>query len=246
MTSTPNSAGKGEITITRAEARRLVNYAFMASSANWTPFIKENGVGYQDSPWVEFLRIADRLWVVLFPEHPIRQIDPRLPAENGDAVGGTPSAGNEGEAEVLRDEPQHLEPRIRELEGLAEAATKGPWWVIDDAGHPGNKRIRAKTWSHVAKVYANDLTDSDGMAADNAAFIAAFNPTTALSLIRSLRELEAERDRIRGFDTDVIGRALYEATGAFMPWSQQAEGVRTRYRGEALAVARALLKDPGQ
>lgn len=72
---------RGEIAITRAEARRLVNYAFMASSANWTPFIRENGVSGQDSPWVEFLRIADRLWTVLFPDHPIRQIDPRLPAD---------------------------------------------------------------------------------------------------------------------------------------------------------------------
>jgi hypothetical protein len=60
-----------------------VNYAFMASSANWTPYIRENGVGYQESPWAEFLRIADRLWTVLFPDHPIRQIDPRLPADAG-------------------------------------------------------------------------------------------------------------------------------------------------------------------
>jgi hypothetical protein len=80
------STERGVVVVSRAEARRLVNYAFMASSANWTPYIKENGVGYQESPWVEFLRVADRLWTVLFPDHPIRQIDPRLPAESGDAV----------------------------------------------------------------------------------------------------------------------------------------------------------------
>lgn len=87
------------VTITRAEARRLVNYAHKASSANWTPFIRENGVG-GESPWAEFLRIADRLWVVLFPDHDIRQIDPRLPAETATALPSTSAETSPAEREI--------------------------------------------------------------------------------------------------------------------------------------------------
>ena len=77
--------GRPGVAITRAEARRIVNYAFMASNANWTPYIKENGVG-QESPWVEFMGVAARLWSALFPDLPVWEGDPRLPHLPPDAA----------------------------------------------------------------------------------------------------------------------------------------------------------------
>ena len=53
--------------------------------------------------------------------------------------------------------------------------TPGPWKITADARHDGDRRIyRGEIAKQaIAKVYANDWTDSEGMAASNARLIAA-------------------------------------------------------------------------
>jgi hypothetical protein len=82
------------------------------------------------------------------------------------------------------------------LESAARAATPGPWndsgTSVDDFDADCMMRME---WMPNGKADDDDELN-DNYKAD-AAFIAAFNPATALSLISALRASEAERERLR-------------------------------------------------
>lgn len=99
--------------------------------------------------------------------------------------------------------------KLTELKRLAEAATPGPW-----VARPGDGaldgRSKFETKRHVL-IYAEDDCDTHPIAdascnhtcrmpeeqEDNAAFIAAANPATVLSLIAQIEHLTAEREKDR-------------------------------------------------
>ena len=63
------------ILLTRAEARRIANYALMAENHSYSPFIRENGLG-GETPWAEFLQVARRVEAALsLPAPPKAEAD---------------------------------------------------------------------------------------------------------------------------------------------------------------------------
>lgn len=113
-----------------------------------------------------------------------------MTTSRNDAVGGTPAIGNE-RSDVLRDaiDPnQHLEPRIRELEGLAdrlEQIAKAAQRLID---------IQSTNFRLVAQPWSEDRRQETSAA--NKAFDAAASADDLAPLLtetaRSLRELQAQ------------------------------------------------------
>jgi Ead/Ea22-like protein len=91
-----------------------------------------------------------------------------------------------------------------ELRKLAEAATPGPWQVIN--GHyPGFREIEGPSFRVSIVMSATNLTFSDGTQREtDAAFIAAANPQTILELLDKIDQLQAEIDRRFGIGGELI------------------------------------------
>ena len=92
----------------------------------------------------------------------------------------------------MSDPDKAADARFDEWEALCEAATPGPWqverpgWITageggyDDVLYPGEVRCGSYCYGGTSTV---DLSDPD------AAFIAAFDPDTVLTLIQALRAI---------------------------------------------------------
>lgn len=88
---------------------------------------------------------------------------------------------------------------LNELRKIAEAATPGPWTVMDvnDTGEGVNfidVHQDGKSWEVVSRRLPDRHDDRDQMSAD-ATHIATFDPPTVLALITRLEQ--AERDRVK-------------------------------------------------
>lgn len=85
---------------------------------------------------------------------------------------------------------------IERLAELANAATPGPWSASTDPGHAPSARVRAgRRWLAQTCPTLSVASDEDFA---NAAYIAAVDPDTILSLIDRLAVLEEELKEIRG------------------------------------------------
>jgi chorismate synthase len=98
-----------------------------------------------------------------------------------------------------------MTPTDAELRKLAEAATKGPWTAhvvnecqCDDCGkseRAGIPRPAHHDAAYVSEPLVCDESDGDMLSAENAAFIAALNPTVALSLLDRIAAKDREIER---------------------------------------------------
>jgi Ead/Ea22-like protein len=100
-----------------------------------------------------------------------------------------------------------------ELRRLAEAATPGPWQVIN--GHyPGFREIEGPSFQVSIVMSATNLTFSDGTQREtDAGFIAAANPQTILELLDKIDQLQADCEKFKNqtFKAQAEYRTLSEA-----------------------------------
>lgn len=128
-----------------------------------------------------------------------------------------------------------------ELARLAEAATRGPWVSERSVDEWGVSVIASNETGHISNptrgqvchvsVVAGASGDDPDLAQANAAFIAAANPATVLSLLAEIAALRGERDEWR--DTAFKARSsntraerkLAEAVELLKPFSESAENL---------------------
>lgn len=104
-------------------------------------------------------------------------------------------------------------PDLAALEGLARAATPGPWFAdgqVDDMDDP---TVTSKAFPpdddgyhrYVAQTAYDGLSGTTGNSDADAAYIAAMDPPTTLALIAAVRrgEVDMELARLRGMESGV-------------------------------------------